>query len=280
MDAVNPRRYVHRTKPDRRRPSLHGPHPEHGAKALHPTLSGHGKHRVKPPHSGRPGHLSHRMTCMGGRRRMRRIHCTHRMHRRQCRQRMQRAYTRLRMQCDRPVHLTHCPNALHRTHAEHVPQRKHAAGAFPHPVTFWHSLAACGPCRASLLSVILHPEPVPLRGQLRRLPELTVEIRREGGFYRHMPIASCFFVARKPFRATKKPAPRIGTGGFLLRSRKPYKSNAMAQNKGGRPKAADPKRHIYRFRLNDEQNTRFRQMLSEAGLTDNRSKFILARLFG
>ncbi len=54
----------------------------------------------------------------------------------------------------------------------------------------------------------------------------------------------------------------------------------MAQNKGGRPKAADPKRHIYRFRLNDEQNTRFQQMLCEAGLTDNRSKFILARLFG
>ena len=159
MDAVNPRRYVHRTIPDHRRPSLHGPHPEHGAKALHPTLSGHGKHRVKPPHSGRPGNLSHRMTCMGGRRRMRRIHCTHWMHRRQCRQRMQRAYTRLRMQCDRPVHLTHCPNALHRMHAEHVPQRKHAAGAFPHLVTLWHSLATCGPCRTSLLSVILHPEP-------------------------------------------------------------------------------------------------------------------------
>ena len=67
MDAVNPRRYVHRTIPDHRRLSLHGPHPEHGAKALHPTLSGHGKHRVKPPHSDRPGNLSHRMTCMKGR---------------------------------------------------------------------------------------------------------------------------------------------------------------------------------------------------------------------
>ena len=54
----------------------------------------------------------------------------------------------------------------------------------------------------------------------------------------------------------------------------------MALSKGGRPKAADPKRHIYRFRLNDEQNMRFQQMLSEAGLTGNISKFILARLFG
>ena len=54
----------------------------------------------------------------------------------------------------------------------------------------------------------------------------------------------------------------------------------MAKNKGGRPKSADLKRHIYRFRLNDEQNTRFQQMLSEAGLTGNMSKFILARLFG
>ena len=78
----------------------------------------------------------------------------------------------------------------------------------------------------------------------------------------------------------KKARPGSGTGGFLLRSRKPYKSNAMAHSKGGRPKAADPKRHIYRFRLNDEQNTRFQQMLSEAGLTGNISKFILARLFG
>lgn len=162
MDAVNP---YFRVNPKHSRPSLHGPHPEHGTKALHPTdsvhptLSGYGKHRTKPPHSGRPGNLSHRMTCMKGRRRMRRIHCTHRMHRRQCRQRMHRVYARLRMQCDRPAHLTHCPDALRRTHAEHVPQRKHAAGAFPHLVTLWHSLAACGPCRASLLSVILHPEP-------------------------------------------------------------------------------------------------------------------------
>lgn len=171
MDAVNPRRHMHRTKPDHRRPSLHGPHPEHGAKALHSTdsvqatLSGYGKHRMKPPHSGRSGNLSHRMTCMKGRRRMRwihcihRMHCTHRMHRKQCRQCMHRAYTRHRMQRDLSVHSMRRLHALHRTHTEHVPQRKHTAGAFPHPVTFWHSLAACGPCRVPLLSVILHPEP-------------------------------------------------------------------------------------------------------------------------
>lgn len=168
MDAVNP---YFRVNPKHNRPSLHGPHPEHGAKALHSTdsvqatLSGHGKHRMKPPHSGRPGNLSHRMTCMKGRRRMRRIHCihrmhcTHRMHRKQCRQCMHRAYTRLRMQRDLSVHSMRRLHALHRTHTEHVPQRKHTGGAFPHPVTFWHSLAACGPCRVPLLSVILHPEP-------------------------------------------------------------------------------------------------------------------------
>lgn len=89
-----------------------------------------------------------------------------------------------------------------------------------------------------------------------------------------------FFCGTETFPCHKKARPPKAPGGFQLRSRKPYKNNAMAQNKGGRPKAADPKRHIYRFRLNDEQNTRFQQMLSEAGLTDNMSKFILARLFG
>lgn len=36
----------------------------------------------------------------------------------------------------------------------------------------------------------------------------------------------------------------------------------------------------YSFRLNDEQNIRFQQMLSEAGCEDNRSRFIVRRIFG
>ena len=36
----------------------------------------------------------------------------------------------------------------------------------------------------------------------------------------------------------------------------------------------------YSFRLNEEQNICFKQMLSEAGLEHNRSRFIVKRLFG
>lgn len=54
----------------------------------------------------------------------------------------------------------------------------------------------------------------------------------------------------------------------------------MAQGKFGRPKATDPKIHRYNFKLNEEQETRFRQMMEESGNTQNISKFILARLFG
>ena len=40
-------------------------------------------------------------------------------------------------------------------------QRKHPAGLFPYPVTYWHSLAACGSCPLRVFAVILHPEQVP-----------------------------------------------------------------------------------------------------------------------
>lgn len=57
-------------------------------------------------------------------------------------------------------------------------------------------------------------------------------------------------------------------------------TETMAHGKAGRPKASDPKVYRYNFRLTEEQETRFRQMLDEAGMTENISKFILSRLFG
>lgn len=54
----------------------------------------------------------------------------------------------------------------------------------------------------------------------------------------------------------------------------------MTMKKCGRPKALKPKTHRYYFKLDDEQEARFRQMLSEADSTSNVSRFILARLFG
>lgn len=39
----------------------------------------------------------------------------------------------------------------------------------------------------------------------------------------------------------------------------------MANGKFGRPKAADPKRHRYNFKLNDREHVRLCQMLDAAG---------------
>lgn len=41
-----------------------------------------------------------------------------------------------------------------------------------------------------------------------------------------------------------------------------------------------PRSYKYSFRLNEEQNLRFSQMLREAGSEKNRSRFIVRRLFG
>lgn len=41
-----------------------------------------------------------------------------------------------------------------------------------------------------------------------------------------------------------------------------------------------PRSYKYSFRLNEEQNLRFRRMLTEAGCEDNRSRFIVRRIFG
>lgn len=45
------------------------------------------------------------------------------------------------------------------------------------------------------------------------------------------------------------------------------------------PKNLSPS-HKYSFRLNEEQHLRFEQMLTEAGCADNRSRFIVRRIFG
>ena len=56
--------------------------------------------------------------------------------------------------------------------------------------------------------------------------------------------------------------------------------NAMAKKIKGRPRSADPCRYHYNFKLNEAQNKRFLDMLERSGCTDNKSRFILSRLFG
>lgn len=54
----------------------------------------------------------------------------------------------------------------------------------------------------------------------------------------------------------------------------------MDKKKAGRPSAADPKTFRYTFRLNQEQEVRFRRMIEQADCSANVTHFILARLFG
>ena len=48
----------------------------------------------------------------------------------------------------------------------------------------------------------------------------------------------------------------------------------------GRPTTTDPRVHRYNVKLTTEENIRFKQMLCEAGLEHNRSRFIVKRIFG
>ena len=48
----------------------------------------------------------------------------------------------------------------------------------------------------------------------------------------------------------------------------------------GKKKVNQSRSHKYSFRLNEEQNLRFGQMLREAGSEENRSRFIVGRIFG
>lgn len=48
----------------------------------------------------------------------------------------------------------------------------------------------------------------------------------------------------------------------------------------GKRDETTPRSYKYSFRLNEEQNLRFGRMLTEAGSEENRSRFIVGRIFG
>ena len=102
----------------------------------------------------------------------------------------------------------------------------------------------------------------------------------DGGFYRRLPIARCVSVCRKirPPETSALSA-KVGVGSTPKSSNLKIK-NAMAKKIKGRPRSADPCRYHYNFKLNEAQNKRFLDMLERSGCTDNKSRFILSRLFG
>ena len=52
-----------------------------------------------------------------------------------------------------------------------------------------------------------------------------------------------------------------------------------AKKRTGRPTTTNPRIHRYNFKLTTEENIRFKQMLCEAGMEHNRSRFIVKRIF-
>ena len=54
----------------------------------------------------------------------------------------------------------------------------------------------------------------------------------------------------------------------------------MEKRKAGRPRATDPKTFHYNFKLTTGQNDRFLKMLHEAGCEQDKTRFILSRIFG
>ena len=98
--------------------------------------------------------------------------------------------------------------------------------------------------------------------------------------YRRLPIARCVSVCRK-IRPPETSAPSAGDGmGSTPKSSNLKIKNAMAKKIKGRPRSADPCKYHYNFKLNEAQNKRFLDMLEQSGCTDNKSRFILSRLFG
>ena len=64
-------------------------------------------------------------------------------------------------------------------------------------------------------------------------------------------------------------------GGGVPESRHYFLIDDMRKRKENRQRS-----YKYSFRLNEEQNFRFGRMLTEAGCEENRSRFIVRRIFG
>lgn len=137
--------------------------------------------------------------------------------------------------------------ARHANHAEEAPrasrsmnappspfpvQRKTLAGPFRPAGYARHSQAANGSCRGGSLSLYLHREYLYVFRP--GLPDPSDP--PGGGFYRHMPIASCFFVCRECSRHTKSPGLQSRPGWISLPSRETSNSRIWQTENSEDPK--------------------------------------------
>lgn len=125
---------------------------------------------------------------------------------------------------------------------------------------------------------IAQVEPVPpsrIRGSLSRTSKSAIRRILSAPADSKM----CFGMPENPTSETSAPSARDGMG-LTPKSSNLKTEETMAKKSKGRPRSTDPCKYHYNFKLNEAQNKRFLAMLEQSGCTNNKSKFILSRLFG
>ena len=114
-----------------------------------------------------------------------------------------------------------------------------------------------------------------LRSRIGEFRELRLEILRRGFFPSPDGSELCF--CPTTFGLSDKNARSARPGP--LPSRDPFLSYIMDTNRKQTDKKPRTPSYKYSFRLNEEQNIRFNELLCKAGSEHNRSRFIVKRIF-
>ena len=133
-------------------------------------------------------------------------------------------------------------------------------------------------CFGARRVVILHRDRPVLGGRSGGFSKLQSEILRRG--FLLSPDNSELYLCPTNWHLSDKGARSARPGS--LPSRDPFFTDIMDTNRkltdktGKKPPTPS---HKYSFRLNEEQNIRFNELLCKAGLEHNRSRFIVKRIF-
>ncbi len=118
-----------------------------------------------------------------------------------------------------------------------------------------------------------------LRSRIGEFRELRLEILRRGFFPSPDGSELCFCRTNYGLSDKNARSARLGP----LPSRVPFLSYIMDTNRKQTDKTDKKPQtpsYKYSFRLNEEQNIRFNELLCKAGSEHNRSRFIVKRIFG
>ena len=132
-------------------------------------------------------------------------------------------------------------------------------------------------CFGARTVVILHRERPALGSRSGGFSKFSQKIFRRG-FLPSSDGSELYLCMPKSFSAYK--GARSARPGGVPKSRHLTTYDMTSVKKRiGRPTTTAPRVHRYNFKLTTEENIRFKQMLCEAGLEHNRSRFIVKRLF-